>query len=41
MPVIATRRRCFLLRFLRSYDGSRACFGRWQSVKDAFKVARS
>lgn len=40
MPVIATRRRCFLLRFLRSYSGWRAIYGRLDSIKAAWLIAR-
>ena len=38
---IYLKRRCFLLRFWRSYDGYRAILSRWGSIKAAFKVSRA
>lgn len=37
---IATQRRCFAERFLYSYFGWRAVYGRWQSLKAAWWIAR-
>lgn len=41
MPnVIYLKRRCFLMRFWRSYDGWRAVLGRWASLKAAWLITR-
>lgn len=41
MPnVIATRRRPFICRFWLSYVGWRAIYGRWNSLKAAWLIAR-
>lgn len=38
--IIATKRRPFLSRFWRSYVGWRAIYGRWNSIKAAWWIAR-
>ncbi len=37
---IATRRRSFIARFVYSYIGWRAIYGRWNSLKAAWWIAR-